>query len=199
MKKWLHNANRGIILLAIVVLGVFIFLIFDAIKTNQQKAVIRDLSYQFITDSHTLFTFPSEMDLSDREAVKKENLTPVLSQNASPLFQYMVDNEAVRMSLVEGCYNFMYGCFFNERYPISCTRTPTEINIIEVYRGSATVDVTSNTVIEYRNAEGDSFSTTSTMTDTLRFLYQDGQWKLAAYSNGLMSSFQSGTDYIEYG
>ena len=190
MKKWLSQVNRGIILLLAVVIGVAIYICVETIKTNKQRMILRELAIRYTSDSSILYTFPQTIDYADRSAMTRDALLPVLYKNAEPVYHYFCNNDAVRKAQVDATYNYMYMAYMSDSFPISCTRNVTGVEIEEVYRGSATVYVITNTVIEYQDAEGKRSTQESQIQDILLFVYQDGEWKIANVNSDLTPQYE---------
>ena len=185
MRKWFNQVNRGVLLFIAALLCVAIYLAVDGYRISREKKVLRDLTSQYISDSSILYVFPEGLDFSDRESIRKDTLLPVLYKNAEPIYHYFCDNEAVRKAQVDSTYNYMYGTFVSESKPIACSRSATSIEVIEVYRNSATVIASTQTVFEKEDETGKIVSNEIYLTETLFFLYQDGQWKLVSTESPL--------------
>ena len=67
MKKWWQQVNRGLLLLALVVLAVSVYLIIDSANIKKDKAAIKELSEQFITESSAYFICPSDFEFWEQE------------------------------------------------------------------------------------------------------------------------------------
>ena len=177
MKKWISQVNRGIILLLAVVLGVAIYIFADTLKANKHRTVLRDLAIQYTYDSSILYTFPQDLDLNSTKI--RDVLLPSLYEKAEPIYHYFCNNDTVRHAQVDATYNYMYVSFISDMIPVSCSRTVTKVEVEEIYRGSATVCVYSNAVIEFQDSEGKRSTREAQVQDILLFVYQDGEWKIA--------------------
>ncbi|MBO4474763.1 MAG: hypothetical protein J5750_07650 [Clostridiales bacterium] len=189
MKRWFSQVNRGLVLLLVVILGVAVYIVLATLKTNKQRSVLRELAIQYTSDSAILYTFPQDVDYHDRSAMTRDALLPVLYKKAEPVYHYFCNNTAVQNAQVDATYNYLYISCMSEQVPVSCTRTVTSVEIDEVYRGSATVLVYSNTVIEYQDMEGKRSTHESQVQDTLLFVYQDGEWKIANVNCDLIQMY----------
>ena len=90
------------------------------------------------------------------------------------------ENEAVRNNQISYYFSFFENCRLNETLPANCTRVPLSIEVRDIYNGSATVVVTTQTTIEYTKEDDSRQTEVTTTEDTLLFLKQEGEWKLVS-------------------
>ena len=191
MRKWWKDVNRGIVLLIIAIIAVISYLIADTIHNNKEKKVLKEIAAQYTIDSAPLFTTPEDFDFFSWNGAYTDSLSEELYSRAKPLDHYYVDNETVRHQEIDKIQQFfMY--YYNQQYcPVSCTKSPGNIEITQIYNGSATAVVKTVSKIEYISSDGSRGVDERNTTDTLQFLYTGGEWKLVQVSSDLYG----GEDY----
>ena len=180
MKKWWQHMNRGLLLLFVAVLAVSVYLLMDHEKTKKDKKAIIEITKEFISDSSAYFTCPDGFDFWGQEELTEESLSSLMAAQTAHVETYFCENEAVRNNQISYYFSFFENCRLNETLPANCTRVPLSIEVRDIYNGSATVVVTTQTTIEYTKEDDSRQTEVTTTEDTLLFLKQEGEWKLVS-------------------
>ena len=189
MKKWWQQVNRGLLLLALAVLAVSVYLIIDGAQTKKDKVAIKEIAEKFIPESSVYLTCPSGFDFWLQDELDKDSLVSSMSAQVKPLESYYCDNEAVRNSQIDYYFPYFSACRENQICPANCTRKALSVDISEIYNGSATVYVSTQTTVEYKKEDEALLSEVYTCDEILYFLKQEDGWKLV--------SVQSNMPYLE--
>lgn len=183
MKKWWQHMNRGLLLLFVAVLAVSVYLFIDHAKTKKDKADIIEISKDFISDSSSYFICPDDLDFWGEEELTDEALASLMASQTQNAESYFCENEAVRKNQISYYFPFFEYCRMNQILPSNCTRVPLSVEIQEIYNGSATVIVSTQTTIEYTKQDDSRQTEVSSSEDTLLFLKQGDEWKLVSARN----------------
>lgn len=187
MKKWWQQVNRGLLLLALVVLAVSVYLIIESANIKKDKAAIKELSKQFITESSAYFICPSDFEFWEQEEFTEESLSKAMASQLAPVSSYYCENEAVRNMQINYYFRFFASTRENQICPVNCVRKPLKIDIKEIYNDSATVVVNTQTTMDYMTEDENRMSEVITSDETLLFLKQDGEWKLVSVKSNVMN------------
>ena len=182
MKKWWQQVNRGLLLLALAVLAVSVYLIIYAAEIKKDKKVVKEISEQFISDSSVYFICPSDLDFW-----AEDELSSSMSAQLEPVSSYYCENDAVRDMQIKYYFSFFATTRENQICPVNCVRKPLKVDIEEIYNGSATVVVNTQTTMEYKKEDETMLSEVFTSDETLTFLKQDGEWKLVSVTSNVMN------------
>ena len=185
MKKWLRNVNRGIVLLGILVIAVAIYLAIYSSEQSKKKASLHDLASNYINQSSAMYVFPKPDEFISIMNGNSDEIMNVLYESASPVFQYIENNEAIRKELVKKNLTFYENALNDEHCPITCTRTVEEIQIEECYMDTATVRVYSMTTFEFRDKDNTISAEDYPTQDIIQLLYIDGSWKIVNVNSSL--------------
>lgn len=178
MKKWLRNVNRGIVLLGILIIAVAIYLVIYSSNQSKKKAALHDLASDYVTSSSYMYVFPRPEEFISIMNGDSDEMMNILYDSASPVFQYIENNDAIRKELVKKNLVF-YGNALNEELcPITCTREVEEVQIEECYMDTATVRVYSQTTFEYKDKKNNISAENYATQDVIQLLYIDGSWKI---------------------
>ncbi len=180
MKKLWQHMNRGLLLLFVAILAVSTYLLIDNAQTKKDKAKIKDISEQFINESSVYFVCPSEPQFWEQGQWTEEALASLMTAATNKMESFFCENEAVRHAQVKYFFPFFDNCRANQLCPVNCTRTPLLIEISEIYNGSATVFVSTQTTVEFIKEDGSRVSQVYTSNETLLFLKQETEWKLVS-------------------
>ncbi|MBO4650451.1 MAG: hypothetical protein IK109_00390 [Clostridiales bacterium] len=187
MKKWWQQVNRGLLLLALAVLAVSVYLIIYAAEIKKDKKVVKEISEQFISDSSVYFICPSDLDFWAQEEFTEDELSSSMSAQLEPVSSYYCENDAVRDMQIKYYFSFFATTRENQICPVNCVRKPLKVDIEEIYNGSATVVVNTQTTMEYKKEDETMLSEVFTSDETLTFLKQDGEWKLVSVTSNVMN------------
>ena len=186
MKKWWQQVNRGLLLLALAVLAVIVYLLIDNAELKKDRKTVIEISEQFITDSSLYFSCPSDFDFWAQEEFSEDELMDAMSAQIAPMSSYFCENDAVRKMQINYFYPFFSSVRTNQICPVNCSRKPMNIEVKEIYNGSATVIVTTQSFFDYMKEDETRLTETATSIETLRFLKQDGEWKLVSVNSDMM-------------
>ncbi|MBQ0011162.1 MAG: hypothetical protein KBT07_00470 [Clostridiales bacterium] len=189
MKRWLQRANRGEVLLLLLLVGVVIYCCIDAQHNRKQRDRIKEVVYRHVEESTTLYSFPEIPDLSPQNAfdMSNEDCAP-LYDRALALNRDLAENEAIRQELANKYVSILQVLAVNFRmYPTACTRQITAFNILEIYHDSATVRLEIENSFTLSDKEGKNYVNSLTSNEDYYLLMVDGQWKIISIDSSILS------------
>lgn len=189
MKKWLRKANRGFILLGVLVIGIIVYCIIDANKNKSYRSEIEEVCRNYVSDSSILYSLPP-LESGTDFPVFDDAYIETLYTRSEPLYQYVTNNEVIRHNFVDQALPLLEAMTQQEgKYPVSCTRNIEYFEIDNIYMGSATVYMNISSSFTFIDEEGKRHSDDYFSNEYYYLLIEDGNWKLISIDSSLNSEY----------
>lgn len=179
--KFMKKLNKGVVLLAFVIIAVAIYLSVNAVTESKDKTKIKELCEEYVAKEISYNMLP-EQYRSDGTKIATNELDTYIKQMKEELSDYYVDNEQcysyLLNNLEESLQNQQKGLSVVSAYEKSIIK----FDKITFYDDSASVQISCNTTYEGTVPTGEINNLNSQTIDTITLQKVNGKWKIT-YSN----------------
>lgn len=134
--------NLGIVLLAVLLLGVAVYCAAELQKQSVRTAEVNDIVTGFYDGLGSFYTWPSDMPDADVDELNddKEKYYPYLDKGFEKIKPYLYDNAALYKEMKDGAFYFLTQNIMNGRKPVEVSFDLMSRDV-ELIRDAASVEL----------------------------------------------------------